>query len=574
MEYRLTMRKTSTGICSILAAALTIVVHGNANAGTPSPGPRIEISFPAAIRAQPLTGRVFLMISRKREPEVRLQSYGVNSPEFLGADVTQWQPGKVLAVGDDALGYPFRRISELPPGEYYLQAAAVVYREYPRTDGHTIWALDQWNGQQFNNSPGTLYSAVAKIDLRVASPAAIHLELNQIVPPAPEPVDTDWVKHVKIQSKLLSDFWGRPIYIGAVVLLPRGYHSDHDLRYPVIYQQQAHFSGLPPFDFMTEDRPEGRERHRRECRGACETGYEFYRTWISGSFPKVIAVALQHPTPFADFSSAMNSANNGPYGDAIVKELIPYLDEHFRTIPAAHARLIVGKSMGGRDALALQLHYPESFGGAWIFYPWAISCANYGTLDIYQRDNAFEIKTSDSPAWYGFWSEPEWSPLDRASGRTVDGQTLTTFRQESWHDAVVQPRTGGESGGDDAVFGPVAQDGLPRPLWDRFSGAINSEVAQYWKQNGDLFQYAQTNWATLAPKLHGKLHFYVGEMDEYYRQRGVHQFESFLRTARPSASATFEYAPLGGHGWQPMSNGELLRAIAGDVADNTAAVGR
>jgi predicted alpha/beta superfamily hydrolase len=509
------------------------------------------------------------MVSRKSEPEVRLQNYWFNSPEFLGLDVQELKPGQPVVMDGETLGYPFRSLKEVPPGDYYVQASLIVYHKYPRADGHVVLALDQWNGHRFNASPGTLYSAVQKIHLDSSQIQTVRLNMNQVVLPSASPADTEWVRYVKIQSKLLSQFWGRPIYLGATVLLPRDYASHPEIKYPVIYQQQAHFNLLAPFDFSAEDLAEGRERYERECRGACETGYQFYQSWRAGRFPRMIAVALQHPTPYADYSAASNSANNGPYGDAIVKELIPYIEQQFRIIREPYARLIVGKSMGGRDALAQQLKYPEFFGGAWIFYPWGISFEQYATLNIYERDNAFEIRTPEASVWNGFWSGAEWAPLERYIGRTADGQPLVTFRQLSHHDVVVDSRTGGEFGAEDANFGPVGAQGYPEPLWNRMTGTIDREVAHHWREHGDLVAYAAKNWSRIGPQLTGKLYFYVGEMDEYYRQRGVHHLEELLKKTGSDYRASFEYGPLNGHGWQPMSNAELVRIMAAHVIQNS-----
>jgi hypothetical protein len=567
------MSRVLPALCAIVLGAM--LTYQNASAAEPAVGtraaeasPRFEVSFPASLHQQPVTGRLFIMIANKNTPEVRLQRYWFDAPQFLGVSVVQWKPGEVVTVDAGSLGYPFRSLVEVPPGDYYVQASLNVQQEYRRADGHTVWAADQWDGHRFNASPANLYSAVRKMHLDASQNYHEQLSLTDIVGPASAPADTPWVKYVKIRSDLLSRFWGRPIYLGAAVLLPRDYELNPKVRYPVIYQQQAHFNYRAPFDFVTEDLPEGRAQYERECRGACETGFEFYRAWIGDGFPRMIAVVLQHPTPYADFSDAINSENNGPYGDAIVRELIPYVEQHFRAIGKPYARVLVGKSLGGRDALAQELHYPGFYGGAWIFYPWGISFKHFSTLNIYERDNAFEITSPESAVWKGFWSQPEWFPLERPFVRTADGQPLASLRQLNQVDAVLDPKTGGEFGAENANFGPVADDGYPKPLWNRLTGQIDHEVADVWRQN-DLTNYAEKNWPRIGPQLVGKLHFYVGDADEYYRYRGVRAFEAVLQNAKPDARASFEYAPLSGHGWQPMSNAALVAAMAKQIAANT-----
>jgi predicted alpha/beta superfamily hydrolase len=290
-----------------------------------------------------------------------------------------------------------------------------------------------------------------------ADRSKVSVSLSNTVPPTAAPIDTEWVKHVKIQSELLSKIWGRPIYLGATVLLPRDYASRPDIQYPVIYQQQAHFNSQAPFEFRT-DKPVEQEEDRlaRERRGY-ETGYDFYQAWRSNEFPRVIAVTLQHPTPYADLSAAINSANNGPYGDAIATELSPYIEKHFRTIAQPYARMIVGKSAGGRDALAQQLRYPSFYGGAWIFHPWPFDYQRYFAVNIYEDENAFSLASSEIPNWF----RGSWSPLERNFIRTLEGQPVASMRQVTQHDAIMASQAGGEFGADDAINGPTGDDGYP-----------------------------------------------------------------------------------------------------------------
>ena len=214
---------------------------------------RVEISFPASVHAQPVTGRAFVVLSRRNSPEPRLQTgnWGDAAPLF-GVDVDQLKPGAGVVIDSTTLGYPIESLKDLPPGDYYAQALLNIYTEFHRADGHVIWAhMDQWEGQQFNRSPGNLYSKVEQVHLDPGASFNLKLSLTEVIPPVHLPQDTEWVKHIKIQSPLLTKFWGRPIYLGATVLLPRGYETHPGVRYPVIYHQD-HFSLGPPFPFMTE----------------------------------------------------------------------------------------------------------------------------------------------------------------------------------------------------------------------------------------------------------------------------------------------------------------------------------
>ncbi|MGZ4822567.1 MAG: alpha/beta hydrolase-fold protein, partial [Terriglobales bacterium] len=346
-------------------------------------GLRFQVSFPAAAHAQPITGRVFVIITRQERREPRLQAgWWFQQTPIYGADVSQLQPGQPAIIDASTLGYPFKNLKELPAGEYYVQALINLYTEFHRSDGHTLWAhMDQWEGQQFNKSPGNLYSDVQKVRLDPAAGYDIKLEADRVIPPVEVPEDTTYVKRVKFESKLVSRFWGHPMYIGATVLLPKGYAEHPNQRYPVVYIQD-HFTLRAPFGFRDDD-DEDSWPSRSE-------GRNFTKAWLSNNFPRMILVTLQHPTPFFDDSYAVNSANQGPYGDAIMQELIPYLETHFRIIREPWARVLTGGSTGGWESLALQVLHPDFFGGTWTFYPDPIDFHKYQLVDIYNDDNAFE----------------------------------------------------------------------------------------------------------------------------------------------------------------------------------------
>jgi Putative esterase len=552
----------------LLAASLAFHAYG-AWADEDAPGRKIEASFPASAYTRPVTGRLLLMISKKNNPEVRLQVGWIDSPPVFGVDVHELRPGQVASIDESVQGYPLRSITEIPPGDYYVQALLNVYTEFHRADGHVIWAhMDRWEGQQFNQSPGNLYSRVQQVHLDGSRGEAIKLSLTEIIPPIQSPADAEWVKHIKIPSKLLSTFWGRPMYLGAVVLLPRDYSAHVDVRYPVIYEQ-SHFSEDPPFGFSIASLPETEELQRNRRTRGFETGYAFHRSWASAHFPRVIAVTFLHPTLYYDDSYAVNSANVGPYGDAIMTELIPYLETHFRIIREPYARALTGVSTGGWAALALQLFHPEFFGGAWVLSPDPVDFRRYGLTNIYEEDNAFVLSAKQVPQW----QRQEWVPPERSVYRTDDGQPVATTRQLTTLETVLgsHGRSGGVLENWEAVYGPVGDDGYPKPLWDKTTGKIDHSVARYMRDHGyDLRDYAQRHWATLGPQLVGKLHFYCGDMDNFYLNLGVYLFEQFLQiTDDPHYAGSFEYGrPMKPHGWQPMTNAEFVKRMADEIERN------
>ncbi len=361
--------KLSKHYLGILCVLLGLVLV-SACAPAPKESLRFEISFPESMQSEPITGRVFIMISRTDEPEPRLQvgSWSRETP-FFGADIEQLQPDEVAVIDDTTLGFPLTRLNEIPAGDYYVQALVNIYTQFERADGHVIWAhMDQWEGQHFERSPGNFYSEIQKVRLDPKAGYTVELSLDKKIPPVEVPPDTEWVKRVKIQSDLLSDFWGHPIYFGATVLLPKGYDEHPEVHYPVVYLQ-GHFNLDNPFGFSTEETEDADEARRRRLLRGQETGYELYQSWISDDFPRMIAVTFQHPTPYFDDSYAVNSVNNGPYGDALLAELIPHLEKNFRIIPKGYARVLTGGSTGGWESLALQVYHPDFFGGCLALLP-------------------------------------------------------------------------------------------------------------------------------------------------------------------------------------------------------------
>jgi len=499
---------------------------------------------------------MYVFVSRGDDAEPRLQvRHESDCTPFFGVDVTALPAGTPGVIDGITLGYPLASLKDIPAGDYYVQGLLNVYSEFHRTDGHTLWLHDdQWEGQQFNKSPGNLVSEVRKVHLDPAAPDTVRLELTRALPPVELPPDTKWVKHIKIQSAMLTAWWGRPMYLGATVLLPRGYETDTARRYPTVYEQ-GHFNLRPPFGFSTDSSAETpQQREARLARSAREPGFEFYQAWRSPTFPRLIAVTFQHPTPYFDDSYAVNSANNGPYGDAILRELIPYLEEHFRMIRAPWARLLTGGSTGGWEALALQVYHPDFFGGTWVLYPDPVDFRNYEIPDIYADTNAFAHPVAG------------WMSYDVPAEQEVTGQPRISVRQESQFEAVLgsRARSGEQFAIWEATYGPVGPGGYPAELWNLATGTIDHAVAEYFKAHDyDLRDYLERNWSTLGPKLRGQLHLFVGDMDTFYLNLAVYHLEEFLKRARPAAEAEFAYGrPLKPHGWQPWTNAELMRIMA------------
>jgi hypothetical protein len=371
----------------------------------------------------------------------------------------------------------------------------------------------------------------------------VRLIADKVVPPVEIPADTQWVKRFKFQSPSLSAFWGRPIHLGATVLLPRDYDRG-EIRYPVNYVQ-GHFSLGAPLGFNPDFKPTER------------TPYNLSTDWVKDDFPRMLVVTFQHPTPYFDDSYAVNSVNVGPYGDAIMQELIPEVEKRFRVIREPYARVLSGGSTGGWEALALQLFHPDFFGGTWAYCPDSVTFSDVEGIDVYEDTNAF-------------YKENGWVRVPTINSRETNGQPRQTSEQRNHFELVngTKGRSGEQIDIWSAVFGPIGRDGYFEPLFDKRTGAMNRGVAEYWRDNYDLLHYLRKNWPTVGPKLVGKLHVYTGDVDTYFLNNSTRELEQWLKTTTaPHYEGFFLYGNGKPHCWSgPANAGERLKEMAQFVA--------
>ncbi len=493
----------------------------------------------------PVTGRVYLILSRTSSPEPRNQISVTGTP-FWGMDVQGLAGGGFvnLASRSGVIGYPLPRFADIPAGDYYVQAFLNVYTTFNRADGHVLHMhKDTGSGQNIWRAPGNAYSDVVPIRVGRTGIPSLNLELNKVLQPSDSvppggvleqgnPVDTQYVKYFKIKSDLVSAFWGQDMYIGANVLLPAGYDdpANADVHYPVIYIQGHFPSASAAMGFTPTN--------------------AFGQFWLSDAAPRFIAVVFRHASPYYDDSYAVNSANHGPYGDALVHELIPALEQRYRAIAEPWARILAGGSTGGWEAAALKVWYPDSFGHTWSWCPDPVDFNYYQIVNIYRDTNAYFNRYS-------------WVQVERPSARDVDGDPRFTVKQENDWERAIGPntRSTGQWAAWEATWSPLGPDGYPAPIWDPVNGDINKAVAEYWRQNYDINQKLQAEWATLGPKLQGELHFITGDADTYFLNEAVYLLEASMAQMNPPANFTFEYGKRRPHCWRGASPVDPTRQI-------------
>ena len=510
------------------------------------------LSFPAEKSKTPLDGRMLLMIAKTGEAEPRSQINDGNSTQLLfGTEVDGLLPGQDAVIDAATFGYPLKSLSEIPAGEYYVQGLLNRYETFHRSDGRTVkLPPDKGEGQRWNAKPGNLYSTPRKIALDPAKNDVIKITLDQEIPPIPPPQDTKYIKHERIQSRLLTEFWGRPMEIGACVLLPEGFETHPNARYPLIVYH-GHFPYT--FDGFREEppdpnlKPDYSERFHIAGYNRIqeEAAYQFYKDWTGKNFPRVILIEIQHANPYYDDSYAVNSANLGPYGDAIVRELIPHIEKKYRGLGQGWARFLYGGSTGGWEALAAQVFYPDEFNGCYAACPDPIDFRAYTVVNIYEHKNAY-------------YQDADWKKTPRPGLRNYLGEVGTTLEQANHRELVLGTRSRSGDQWDiwQAVFSPAGRDGYPQPIWDKKTGVIDPAVAQYWKEHYDLSYILQRDWKTLGPKLQGKINIYVGDMDNFYLNNAVYLTEAFLETTQdPYYAGEVKYGDRAEHCW----NGDPTR---------------
>jgi len=517
-------------------------------------GPRFTVTFPAARSSTPIDGRVLVYLSADTTKEPRFgASDAVTTAQVTGVDVDGWRPGTPVTVDATAFGYPVESLRDLPPGRYRVQAMVNRYQTFRRADGHVVkLPPDRWEGQQPTRKPGNLYSQ--PVTVTIGATSRVALELTEEIPPVADfaAQETQYVKYVRIRSDRLSTFWGTDMYLAAWVILPEGFESHPGTRYPLVINH-GHFPSTPSGwretppdttlvpDFSTRFNLRGYNRIQQEL------AYQLFKDWTGPGFPRMLLVEIQHATPFYDDSYAVNSANNGPYGDAITYELIPEIERRFRGIGQGWARFTYGGSTGGWEAMAVQMFYPDEFNGAWIACPDPIDFRHYTTVNIYTDRNAYH-------------TEGAFRRTKRPAQRNYLGHITATVEDMNRRELALGSRTRSGDQFDvwESVYSPVGPDGYPARIWDKRTGVIDTAVARYWREHWDLSYILQRDWATLGPKVRGKLRIYVGDMDNYYLNNAVYEVEKFLRSANPPADAVVDYGDRDEHCW----NGDHTRSNA------------
>jgi hypothetical protein len=506
----------------------------------------INVSFSETLNTKSYDGRVLLILADNNKIEPRFQvSEGLKAQAVFGMNVENLSPNKKVTFDETIFGFPYESLAQLKPGIYYAQAVLHVYETFNLSTGHEVkLPMDNGEGQHWNTSPGNLYSTPIQIQVTNNGIENFNIVLDQVIPEIVQPEDTQWIKHIKMKSELLSEFWGCDMYLGAHILLPKGFDEHPEAKYPLMVFQGHFPSDFGGFRTTPPDsnlEPEYSERFHVEGYNIIQQqeAYDFYKRWNEPNFPRFLIVEIQHPTPYYDDSYAVNSASQGPYGDAITYELIPHIEKLFRGQGQSWSRFLYGGSTGGWEALAVQVKYPDEYNGCFAACPDPIDFRAYCLTNIYEDENAY-------------YAASNHKTIEVPSHRDYLGNVSVTVRESNHLELVLgdNSRSGGQYDIWEAAYSPQDEDGYPKRLWDKTTGDIDHKVAEFWRENYDLRYILERDWDKLGEKLKGKINIYCGDMDNYYLNNAVYMMEDFLEsTTNPYYDGEVDYGDRAEHCW-------------------------
>lgn len=463
-----------------------------------------KISFSLSVKNELKTsfksnGRLLLYVSEKNDFEPRYSSVYNGKPLIFGTNIKNWDQNKTIYLdgNDDWIKTTEWDFNTIPLKEYYIQV---------------VWVQNKEKESQ-NNAPGNLYSEPIKINTSKKQKAEIVL--SKIIPNR-KLEKHNLVKFFEIKSEILSKWWNKRMGLKASILLPSGYENNPNKKHPVRY----HIGGYG-------------ERYTRI--NDLVKNEKFMSWWTSNEAPQIITVFLDGEGPFGD-SYQIDSENSGPYGQALIQELIPKIEQQFRINGRPETRFVDGCSSGGWVSLALQLFYPENFNGCWSYSPDPVSFKKMQLVNIYEDENVFYNRQDYlRPSMRSLYGDPIFSVKQEVLVENVEGITNS------------YTTSGGQWGAWNALYSPKGKDGLPKAMFDPVTGKIDKEVAKHWKKY-DLLAYTSANWQQLGPKLKGKIHIWMGDMDNFYLNNALRDFNEYLKTTEnPKSDAEINFTPMKEH---------------------------
>ena len=475
MRYR--FRFFLFALCFVLLTSLLLAGQSESRSGPL----RFRITLAKEATAKATAGRLLVFMTDSPQERQSLSTGFVPGSTWLAAmEIENLAPGQTIEFDPDIKAFP-KPFSQAKPGAYQFMALLDPNHTYA------------YHGQD----KGDIAGPVIKVEnLDPANTKPVELALNRRLEGRPKPSDTESVKLVEFESPVLAAFWGRSITMRAGVVLPPSYDKEPSRTYPTVFHvhgfggdhTRAWFQGPSLVKAMSDGKQ-----------------MEMIHVFLDGSFP----------TGHHEFA---DSVNNGPWGRTLTEEFIPHLEKRFRLMAKPYARFLTGHSSGGWSTLWLQITYPDFFGGTWSTAPDPVDLRRFTGIDATpgSTDNAY--RTRDG--------KPK--NLVRMGGKEI--VTLEEFAKQE----AVQGEYGGQFASFEWVWSPKGQDGRPLKLFNRETGELNPDVLKAW-QKYDIRLILENNWATLGPKLRGKINVICGSEDTFHLEEAVVMLCDFFKRKRSDA---------------------------------------
>jgi pimeloyl-ACP methyl ester carboxylesterase len=421
------------------------------------PSLEFHLTYDRKIGVESFTGRVYIILDSPDAEDLPEEIDWFRPQPVLAVDVKNWKPGETVVIAKSALAQP--PFSKIEAKQYSI---------------HAVMDLDK-GAASFTRADGNCYCKpiVRKVDPNAGD--AIKVVIDQVYKEKPV-AESETIKLVEIRSKLLSDFHGKPVSLRASVSLPKSFQQRTKDQYPVVYD-------IPGFG-----------------------GDHRAITYATHSWTEVDGVEFIHvvldPNCRTGHHLFVDSETNGPYGKALIEELIPHIEKQYRGQGAGASRFLMGHSSGGWTSLWLQVTYADFFGGCWATAPDEVDFRDFQRTNIYEKGANLFVDEAGKPR-----------PMARDIGKGP-------IYNKAFSDVETVIGHGGQLGSYEANFSPRSSDGIPRLLWDRKTGKIDPEIAKHWEKY-DIRLVLEGNWDKISSKLKGKLHVYVGSKDTFFLEEAV-----------------------------------------------------
>jgi hypothetical protein len=475
--------------------------------GATMPETRFAVSLPSSFEDD-RSGRLLLFaepatLANATATEVDTDASDRNGVSVAARDVAGFGATRTVLIDASATAFP-RGFATTAKGDYRVQVV-----------------LDRNGDYNFGGrGPGDIVSKVVTVRFPLTS--APSIPLDHVMPPESDQFDTTGISpggaaqiaasrgHLHeehVVSSALTRFRGAPQSIAAWVLTPPGYDPRARTKYPTVYTANG---------FGTSHKADGQLLSK------------IWHLMETHAIPPMIWVSPDYGTPTGTTEFA-DSVNNGPWGQALVSEMIPTLEARYRMDAKPSGRFLTGHSSGGWFALWVMVRYPALFGGSWPTSPDPSDFRDFLGVDLYSSGgNMYRDAQGGS------------RPLERDHNKV-----LTTIETAARVEAVLG-HTGGQLQSFDWVFSPRRADGTPAPMFDRESGAVDPVVVAYWRDHYDIGHMIETVWPRLKRDLDGKVHLTVGTADSYYLDGSARRLEAAFR--KVGGRAIFSFVPNATHG--------------------------